>query len=437
MEFRSDRRMEGCWIFLSGRLDASSADVFVEHVEAEIRAGAERICLDMTEVGFVSSVGLGALLRIVSRLRSSGGRLSLVSASDAVAEMLRVTRLDKVLAVGTVADSATGPTATPPPLAAPTAPTGAPAEAPALATVPFGDGRTFRGEARLVSPEPSTPLVPLGRACARDAEAIRLSADLVAIGHAALARDAADARGRYGEALVVGGVAVITAAASGRSDFVSIPVGDDPERSGHGAESPMSAAPATWVLDGIACRGVPRWGAWFEPLDGDIPLDALLGAAAALEDGPCAVIVAGECAGLVGATARTSPDSWEDGARHPSGEHLKSMLRFSAEPVHSGDTAVVVAFVGASVSRGESATPMPGGRPLNAKDPSSRTVHAHAIAMSFRPIGRATTDAARTLGSLLSEQRLRNVMHLVQPARSAMRRGAAWRVSLKPAEVAR
>jgi hypothetical protein len=64
-------------------------------------------------------------------------------------------------------------------------------------------------------------------------------------------------------------------------------------------------------------------------------------------------------------------------------------------------------------------------------------VHAHAIAMSFRPIGRATTDAARTLGSLLSEQRLRNVMHLVQPARSAMRRGAAWRVSLKPAEVAR
>lgn len=436
MEFRTDRRADGCRIVLSGRLDASSADAFVEHVEAEIRVGADLIALDMMEVVFVSSVGLGALLRLSSRVRSSGGRLALVAASDAVTEMLRVTRLDRVIPVG-AAPAAGVPHVAAAPARAPGGSEAPPADAPALATVTCGDGRLFRGEARLMSPEPATPIVPLGRAIGRGAEAIRMSADLVAVGHAALARDAADARGRYGEAIVVGGVAVVTAADTGRSDFVCIPVGEDPGRSGRGAESPMSASPAVWVLDGIACRGVPKWGAWFEPADGDIPLHAIIDAVAGLEDGACAVIVAGECAGLVGATARTSPDGWDADARSAGGAALKSSLRFSADPVHADDTAVVVAFVGASVARGAPATPIPGGRPLVPADPASRPVHAHAVAMSFRPVGRSSMDASHTLGSLMSEQRLRGVMHLVQPARSMMRRGVAWRVSLKPPETTR
>ena len=192
----------------------------------------------------------------------------------------------------------------------------------------------------------------------------------------------------------------------------------------------MSSSPTVWVVDGIACRGVPRWGAWFEPSDGDIPVHAIVEAVASLEEGPCAVIIAGECAGLVGATARTSPDGWDGRACGATGAQLKSMVRFSADPVHAGDTAVIVAVVGAAARGAAGATDVAGGRPLDPADPSSRPVHAHAVAMSFRPISRGTTDAASTLGSLLSEQRLRSVMHLVQPARSMMRRGAAWRISL-------
>jgi hypothetical protein len=250
----------------------------------------------------------------------------------------------------------------------------------------------------------------------------------------ALAHDQTDARGRYGEALVVGGVAVVTAATTGRTDFMSIPVGADPERTAHDAESPMSASPAAWVLDGISCRGLPRWGAWFEPLEADIPLHAIVDAVATLEDGPCAVIVAGECAGLVGASARTSPDAWHGEAGRYAGAQLKSMLRFSADPLHADDTAVVVAFVSGPGAHGGPSCAIAGGRPLDPAQPASRTVHAHAIAMSFRPVSRNSMDAAHTVGSLLAEQRLRHVMHLVQPARSAMRRGIAWRISLGPSE---
>lgn len=432
MEFRADRSAGGCMIFLSGRLDASSADSFVERVEAEIRIGADVVSLDLTQVGFVSSVGLGALLRLVSRVRSSGGQLALVAASDAVIEMLRVTRLDRVLPVGPAA-ARTAPVPASPTGLKPAAPA-TDAETPSLATVPLGDGRLFRGEARLLSPEPIATMSLVGRARRVGAEPMRLSADLVAIGHMALAHDETDARGRYGEALMVGGVAVVTAAATGRTDFVSIPVGADPERTAHGAESPMSASPAAWVLDGISCRGLPRWGAWFEPAEGDIALHSLIDAVAALEDGPCAVIVAGECAGLVGAIARTSPDAWEGESQRRAGAQLKSMLRFSADPLHADDTAVVVAFVGAPGARGGPSCTVAGGRPLDPAQPASRSVHAHAIAMSFRPVSRNSMDAARTVGSLLAEQRVRHVMHLVQPARSAMRRGLAWRVSLGPSE---
>jgi anti-sigma B factor antagonist len=431
MEFRTDRGPDGCCIVLSGRLDASSADPFLAHVEAEIRMGAEVISLDMSGVGYVSSVGLGALLRLASRMRSGGGQLALVAASDAVTEMLRVTRLDKVFMVGprsavvssrasSAQSVASGPEQA--------------AEVPSLATVPLADGSVLRGEARLLSPEPSTPLMQLGRARGHGTEPIRLSADLVAIGHAALARDAADAAGRYGEAMIFGGVAVVTAASSGRSDFVSIPVGSDPERSARGAESPISASPAAWMLDGLACRGVPRWGAWFEPAADDVSLASVLGAVAGLEDGPCAVVVAGECAGLVGATARTSPDSWDGDVGSHDAAQIKSMLRFCADPVHGGDTAVIVAFVGQPPRTPSAAAAMRGARPLDPADPLSRVVHAHAVAMSFRPISRGSLDAAHTVGSLLAEQRLRSVMHVVQPSRSAMRRGTAWRISLEPPE---
>lgn len=430
MEFRAERRADGCVIFLSGRLDASSADSFVERVEAEIRIGADLVSLDLAEVGFVSSVGLGALLRLVSRVRSSGGQLNLVAASDAVIEMLRVTRLDRVLQVGHAAARAMPAPASVERTSA--SPPVRDADALALATVPCGDGRLFRGEARLLSPEPVASMSAIGRARGRSAEPMRLSADVVAIGHMALAHDESDARGRYGEALVAGGVAVVTSAATGRTDFVSIPIGDDPERTARDAESPMSASPTAWVLDGISCRGLPRWGAWFEPTEGDVPLHAVIGAVAALEDGPCAVIVAGECGGLVGAIARTSPDEWEGDAHRIAGPRLKSMLRFSAEPVHRDDTVVVVAFVGAPARGAADAAGIPGGRALDPADAASCTIHAHAIAMSFRPVSRNAMDAAHTVGSLLAEQRLRHVMHLVQPARSAMRRGVAWRISLEP-----
>lgn len=230
---------------------------------------------------------------------------------------------------------------------------------------------------------------------------------------------------------MVGGVAVVTSAAAGRTDFVAIPLADRPDRMGLGAATAPPGAPGAWVLDGIGCAAVPRWAAWFEAPSGDVPLGTLIAQVAALEQGDCAVIVAGETSGLVGATARTSPDGW---GQQPDPGSLRARVRFSKDRMHAGDTAVIVAFVQARASHAHRQAPLPGGRPLEPGNPDSASVHAHAIAMSYRPVGRGALDAAQTVGGLLAEQRLRSVMHLVQPARSGMCRGLAWRISTSDPE---
>lgn len=447
MEVRIDRASHAVTIAVTGRLDASSADAFLDHAEQELRGGAEAIALDLSGVNFVSSVGLGALLRLSSRLRSSGARMAVIAASVQVTDMLRVTRLDAVLKVGPLEeaghagrqgsqpsgshDSSDSASSSTRPRAAAVAGAHGPSDRASQATITLGDGTSLRGEARLASPEPSAPLLRAGRAAGRLPEPIALTPDLVAIGHAALASDAADASGRFGEALVVGGVAVVTSAAASRSDFVAIPLADRPDRMGLGAATAPPGSPSAWMLEGIGCAGVPRWAAWFDAPCGDVRLSALVAEIAALERGDCAVIVAGETSGLVGATARTSPDTWGD---RPDPATLRSRVRFSTDRMHSGDTAVIVAFVQARDARARRAAGLPGGSPLDPDDPASPLVHAHAIAMSYRPVGRSALDAAQAVGSLLAEQRLRSVMHLVQPSRSGMCRGLAWRISIADPE---
>src|SRR5262249_17056784 len=58
-----------------------------------------RFLLDLGNIRFVISAGLGKLVALNRRVRAAGGRLWLVNLSPAVAQAIAVTRLDKVLEV--------------------------------------------------------------------------------------------------------------------------------------------------------------------------------------------------------------------------------------------------------------------------------------------------------------------------------------------------
>jgi anti-anti-sigma factor len=85
-------------------LDPDALSSRVEHTTEECQRLAEQVAgkvfeLDVARVAFVGAVGLGMLVRLHKRMKDSGGRLVLRNPGAAVAEMLRVTHLDRVLTV--------------------------------------------------------------------------------------------------------------------------------------------------------------------------------------------------------------------------------------------------------------------------------------------------------------------------------------------------
>lgn len=83
---------------LEKRLDARSADCLKDKITELIQAGNTRIALDVSDVQFVDSSGLGA---IVSALKLMGGNGDLVvgGVRDTVLSMFKLTRLDRVFRI--------------------------------------------------------------------------------------------------------------------------------------------------------------------------------------------------------------------------------------------------------------------------------------------------------------------------------------------------
>lgn len=58
---------------LEGRLDASWSDFLGTAIDHEIHRGEHHVVLDMTKVPFMSSAGIGVLLKYQRKLNSVGG----------------------------------------------------------------------------------------------------------------------------------------------------------------------------------------------------------------------------------------------------------------------------------------------------------------------------------------------------------------------------
>jgi anti-sigma B factor antagonist len=83
---------------LEKRMDAFVAPDFRGHMGAFINEGQQLIVLDLSEVDFVDSSGLGA---IVASLKMLGGKGDLViaGASDKVMSLFKLTRMDRVFQI--------------------------------------------------------------------------------------------------------------------------------------------------------------------------------------------------------------------------------------------------------------------------------------------------------------------------------------------------
>jgi anti-sigma B factor antagonist len=80
-----------------GRLVAGVCNVLYDRVH-ELIPGSTRIVLDLTDLAFVDSMGLGTLVRLYVSAKSAGSCLELINLGKQVRELLGITNLLSVFA---------------------------------------------------------------------------------------------------------------------------------------------------------------------------------------------------------------------------------------------------------------------------------------------------------------------------------------------------
>jgi anti-sigma B factor antagonist len=85
-------------VSVSGDVDLGTAPRFQDELARAVgeNLGAGLV-IDLTDITFIDSTGLNALVNAFERQRLAGSSLALVSDDSRVAMMLEVTRLDRVL----------------------------------------------------------------------------------------------------------------------------------------------------------------------------------------------------------------------------------------------------------------------------------------------------------------------------------------------------
>ncbi|OWU85528.1 hypothetical protein ATO6_00870 [Oceanicola sp. 22II-s10i] len=90
------------------RIDAAAAIGFKEAMRAAVPAGSRRVLLDLGQVAFIDSSGLGAIVSVMKSL-GDGQRMELASLQPNVDRVFRLTRMDTVFVIhDRVQDAAPG-----------------------------------------------------------------------------------------------------------------------------------------------------------------------------------------------------------------------------------------------------------------------------------------------------------------------------------------
>lgn len=84
---------------LSGKVYAHDAGIIRDELLTEIDKGIVNISIDLVGVSYIDSTGLGVLVTVHKRTKEHNGAMVLTGITGMVAELLKRTRLDKVLTI--------------------------------------------------------------------------------------------------------------------------------------------------------------------------------------------------------------------------------------------------------------------------------------------------------------------------------------------------
>jgi anti-sigma B factor antagonist len=86
-------------LYVSGRMDLAGGTMLKEQVKKMIASGTTSIHLNLTNVEFINSSGLGSLVSTMKEVRLAKGRLTLSNLASYVQEIFDITQLSHIFEI--------------------------------------------------------------------------------------------------------------------------------------------------------------------------------------------------------------------------------------------------------------------------------------------------------------------------------------------------
>lgn len=96
MNIKSEKKEKSTVIYLSGRFDADVSTSFKTVLLDLLEHGEFNYVVDLSEVSFLDSGGLGCLVASLRRVREKDGEIKIASLSNKVRNVFELTRMHRV-----------------------------------------------------------------------------------------------------------------------------------------------------------------------------------------------------------------------------------------------------------------------------------------------------------------------------------------------------
>jgi anti-anti-sigma factor len=398
MHISQHSREDSVELRLTGRLDATWAEHVGDSIETAVREGSHHIVLNFAGVNYISSLGIGVLMKHYQRLKAVNGSLGICDPSTATLRVLNAAGLAAFLIAAETA--------------APVAPAAARViERPEAAYHAYPQPVT-RALRCMAIGDPGK--LAGGGFAADNARLLTFGAGTFGLGIGAFGEGFDDCRDRFGEFLAAGGCAV------------TLPTNDLHALPDYVVEEGV-LVPHVETLYALTGSGDFPWMVRFDasPRRGTVALSALLDAAFALaESDTVAFVVLAEAAGLVGATLRQSPAARSASLEFPA---VRDWVSFTTERTSERSLALLVGVA----ARNPSPDAIAFLRPIGTG--STVYAHVHAAVFPYRPVQRGELPFGKTIAQVVATTPPATVLHLMADSRpfdgvgeTDLVRGACW-----------
>jgi anti-sigma B factor antagonist len=106
MEWKMQQEQDVSLIKGRGRLDFNTANNFKKYLKETVEQGQVKIVLDITDVSFIDSSGLGAIVAGLRAANQAGGDVKLAGLSPQIRMIFELARLHKVFEITETAQEA-------------------------------------------------------------------------------------------------------------------------------------------------------------------------------------------------------------------------------------------------------------------------------------------------------------------------------------------